>query len=114
MSSTHAHGHGHAVALEDLPGAAPDPTPGPTFVVGVVGILITIVTILFVTVLYHWSAEREIEHKVIERGFPEMDQLRARQRQQLTLRRDEQGKLVSIPIERAMSIVHTERQQQGR
>lgn len=110
MSSTHEHAN---VALEDLPGAAPDPTPGPTFAVGLMGVLITVVTILFVTILFRWSQERELEHKVVERGFPELQALVARQRAQLTERR-ENGKRVSLPIERAMSIVQTEMQQQGR
>jgi hypothetical protein len=104
-----SHAHDHAVALEDLPGAAPDPTPGPTFAVGLIGILVTIVVSLFVTVLYHWSARQEAEHKVLLRGHPELEALRARQLKQLETQRQD-GKLVSISIERAMSLVQAERQ----
>lgn len=110
MSHDHGHGHG-AVDLSDLPGAAPDPTPAPTFVAATVAILITVVTILFVMFLYHWAANREAEQKVIDRGHPELEALRLRHREQLGQARRENGKLVSIPIERAMELIQAEKRQ---
>lgn len=106
----HDHDHAHGAG-----GDEPDPKATPTFVTGVIGILITIITILFVTILYRHEARMERERQVIELEDPnpELRRLHERQLQDLRgqpreLKPGEPRK--GLPIERAMQLVAAEKQ----
>ncbi|MDG2477606.1 MAG: hypothetical protein P8M32_06885 [Phycisphaerales bacterium] len=54
----------HDAHLE-VSGDQEDPTPGPLWVVGVAGAVLTLVTVLGVTSIYYAAERAEVDHKVV-------------------------------------------------
>ena len=54
----------HDAHLE-VSGDQEDPTPGPLWVVGVAGAVLTLVTVLGVTSIYYAAERAEVDHKVM-------------------------------------------------
>lgn len=117
----HDHGHDHTAGAG---GEEPDPKATPMFVTGVVGILITIITCLFVTILYRHQARIEREVQVLNQADPNPEMRRHKELQQAELRGTPRvlgvakpGEVAplsttrkGIPIDRAMALVAAEKQ----
>ena len=80
-----------------------DPSAWSTFVVGVVGLLLAAVIVMLLEVVYHKTAKREFEEKIVKAVPAELYQLRADQLQQLA--GSDQGGTAVVPIEQAMQRV---------
>jgi hypothetical protein len=90
-----------------------DPKTSSTLIVGAVGVILLGVVILLLQVLFHRTAEAERWRKVVSQQPEQLRQLRTQQLDQLNSYRwvDEQGGVVTIPIERAMGLVVREHQE---
>ena len=98
---------------EHNPGDHDDPSPSPTLLVGVVGTLLLVATVMGTTALYYNVKAKEVFDEVIkpERVEP-VEHYRPQQAfldgPARWIERDEQGETVRafiIPIERAMELV---------
>jgi hypothetical protein len=83
---------------------------GPTAVVGILGVAVTIVMVTLLHSYYGHLFRREVDRKVIEQPAIAVDQVRADQLRQISEYRwvDAKSKTVAIPIDRAMELVVTE------
>ena len=105
----------HQVQHHDAEDRYPDPEPGLTWFVSIVGIVIFVATVLFGTwVYFHW-ATKENDLKIVDQPSREAAELRLDQEQQLveygryTLQIGEQKyDRIRIPISRAMEITVAE------
>jgi len=87
-----------------------DPAAGPTWVIGLVGVLLLVVAILVVAAVMYRSLALEFEQKVSAQAPEELEALRREQTARLTdpprweIRPDsgEGGRSLVIPIEQAM------------
>ena len=90
-----------------------DPVAGPTWLVGILGAILLVVSLLGLTALYYNVKAEELEGQVI--GLERLEVLELRRQQEALLagsprwiKRDEQGEEIEafiIPIERAMELV---------
>ena len=98
---------------EHNPGEHDDPTAGFTWLIGLVGVLLLVVIILWVTALYYNVKAGIFQRQVVNAPRLELLELRRPQEALLagpprSIERDEQGETVRayiIPIEQAMEIV---------
>ena len=89
-----------------------DPKSTPTLLVGAVGMILLMVTVLLVEVLFQRTSQAEIYRKVISEQPLELRQVQAEQLEQLNGYRwvsQSQG-VAAIPIERAIDLVVEEAQ----
>lgn len=89
-----------------------DPKSTPTLLVGAVGMILLMVTVLLVEVLFQRTSQAEIYRKVISEQPLELRQVQAEQLEQLNGYRwvsQPQG-VAAIPIERAIDLVVEEAQ----
>ncbi len=90
-----------------------DPSASSTWLVGFIGAVLLVVTMLGVTALYYNVKAQWVDEKVVKPNIDEPKELRARQEQRLTdpprwVERDDGGEVTRelvIPLERAMKIV---------
>ncbi len=90
-----------------------DPTPGLTWLMGLVGVLLLVVFVLGITALYYNVRAEMFQRQVVSAERLEVQELRREQEALLAgpprfVERDEQGETVTafiIPIEQAMEIV---------
>ena len=105
--------------FEHNPDDHDDPSAGPTWLMGGVGAILLVATVLSVTALYYNVKAVEVQDQVISRPILSVQQLRREQEQLLTaparwVPREEVSGTVQalvIPIERAMEIVIAEQGQ---
>ena len=102
---------------EHNPGDHEDPVPSSTWMVGIVGVIVLLVTIFGLTALLYRASGDELQEKVISRSFEEVGDLRESQEKLLHheagwIKRDipgtegkEQEDVFVIPIESAMELV---------
>lgn len=104
--------HDHEPEAELLEEAA-DPSPVPTGMIGLLGAVLLVVSLLVLTALYYNVKARQIGDVVVTPASEEILELRTAQRALLEgpprwVERDEQGRTVRalvIPVERAMELV---------
>ena len=94
-----------------------DPLPGPTWMVGFIGVVLLVVVVLGITALYYGAKQEDEIVKVVEAEPIELLVMRAQQSEQLHVTRWEEREEVDaegnpervralvIPIDRAMEIV---------
>ncbi len=90
-----------------------DPAASSTWLVGFIGVVLLVVTMLGVTALYYNIKAQRVDEKFVKPDINEPKNLRARQERLLNtparwVERDEGGEVtreLSIPLERAMKIV---------
>ena len=90
-----------------------DPTASSTSLVGFIGVVLLVVTMLGVTALYYNVKAKQVDEQVVQVGIDEPKKLRIQQEGRLTAparweERDEGGEVTReliIPLERAMKIV---------
>ncbi len=90
-----------------------DPASSSTWLVGFIGVVLLVVTMLGVTALYYNVKAQQVDEAVVKPDVDEPRNLRRQQERQLTLparwvERDEGGEVTReliIPLERAMKIV---------
>ena len=93
-----------------------DPAASSTWLVGFIGVVLLVVTMLGVTALYYNVKAAEVDTQVVQVEIDEVTDARARQELRLTdsphwEERDDSGEIVRalvIPIERAMELVVAE------
>jgi hypothetical protein len=102
---------------EHNPADHEDPLPGPTWMIGFIGVVLLIVIVLGITALFHdaWQADEEV--KVVDAEPVEMIALRRQQAAQLEAMRWEEREEIGldgqpttvralvIPIDRAMELI---------
>lgn len=99
--------------FEHNPGDHEDPLTGPSWYVGIVGVLILVAMLLGLTALYYNMVTEEEVEKVINSGREELEDLRREQSLYLTGPARWEERLVDgevvialiIPIEEAMELV---------
>ena len=90
-----------------------DPAASSTWLVGFIGVVLLVVTMLGVTALYYNVKASKEQDVVLDEPFIEVEKARARQERRLNtparwVERDEGGEVtreLAIPLERAMKIV---------
>lgn len=90
-----------------------DPAASSTWLVGFIGVVLLVVTMLGVTALYYNVKADQVDEAVLKPDINEPKKARARQERRLTAparweERDEGGEVtreLTIPLERAMKIV---------
>ena len=84
-----------------------DPDATSTLVVGIVGTILLVVTVVFVQGLYEKTNRAELAGKVVREAPAELRLLRVSQLERLETPRwiDKSKGIVAIPIDRAMEIV---------
>ena len=90
-----------------------DPAASSTWLVGFIGVVLLVVTMLGVTALYYNVKAQRVDVKVVQPEIDEPRKLRIQQEQQLTaparwVERDDGGEVtreLHIPLDRAMKIV---------
>ena len=89
-----------------------DPQPTPTLLVGAVGMVLLMVTVLLLEVLFQRTSQAEIYRKVISEQPLELRQVQAEQLEQLNGYRwvNEQEAVAAIPIDRAIDLIVEEAQ----
>ena len=93
-----------------------DPAASSTWLIGFIGAVLLVVTILGVTALYYNVKADQVDEKVVQVDIDEPNDLRDSQERRLTAsahweERDDGGEIVRqlvIPIERAMALVAAE------
>lgn len=101
---------------EHNPGDHDDPVAGPTWLVGVLGALVLVATLLGLTALYYNVKARMFTEQVVDKPVTAVQQLREQQRELLegephwVERRagDEVVRELVIPIDRAIELIATE------
>lgn len=101
------HDHADADSSFLLPADERDPNSSSTIYVGIVGILLLVLSFLGLQAMYRSFEHNETYTKVVSKRAQDAIELDRTQREQLTGYRivDKAKKTVSIPIERAMSIM---------
>ena len=99
MPDEHAH---TAVAADES-----DPKSTPTLLVGAVGMILLMVTVLLVEVLYQRTSQAEVYRKVISEQPLELRQVQAEQLEQLNGYRwvSQPEGVAAIPIDRAIDLI---------
>ena len=93
-----------------------DPSASSTWLIGFIGVVLLIVTMLGVTALYYNVKAVQVDAEVVKVDIDDVTNARARQERRLTdsahwEERDDGGEIVRelvIPIERAMELVAAE------
>jgi hypothetical protein len=90
-----------------ISGDGDDPRAAPTFLIGIIGTILVIVTIFLLEALYHNTIVAERERKDAANPPAQIRELDAAQRRMLSDYRviDAENDIVAIPIERAMELV---------
>jgi len=104
MPDEHAHA---AVEVDES-----DPRSTPTLLVGAVGMILLMVTVLLVEVLYQRTSQAEVYRKVISEQPLELRQVQAEQLEQLNGYRwvSQPEGVAAIPIDRAIDLIVEETQ----
>ena len=99
MPDEHAHA---AVEVDES-----DPQSTPTLLVGAVGMILLMVTVLLVEVLYQRTSQAEVYRKVISEQPLELRQVQAEQLEQLNGYRwvSQPEGVAAIPIDRAIDLI---------
>ncbi len=90
-----------------------DPVARPVALVGFLGAVLLLITLLGVTALYYNVKAEKVDQQVVRIEFPQIQKLRSRQEELLSgpprwIERDEQGDTVDafiIPIDRAIELI---------
>lgn len=94
--------------FEHNPGDHEDPLAGPTWLVGILGVVLLIIVVLGLVALYYNAQQVENAEKVITAKAQEVEQLTEQQRLRLQIPhqvRFEEEVATVIPIEDAMRVV---------
>lgn len=84
-----------------------DPRSTPTLLVGIVGLVLTMVLVLLLEVLYQRTTQAETYRKVVAEQPLELRQVQAQQLEQLNGYRwiNEQEGIAAVPIDRAIDLL---------
>ena len=95
--------------IEHNPGDHEDPLAGPTWTIGIIGVILLAVTLLGLAALFYSTADGEIDEKVLSVAGGTLDEMEAEQEARLTgvrlEKRVEGEDSLVIPIERAMELL---------
>jgi hypothetical protein len=90
-----------------------DPLPGPTWIIGILGVVLLSIIILGVTALFFNADTRMVDEKVTTQGYPQFESLKKEQLDRLAgpprivvvKENDKDVETVVIPIDDAMKMV---------
>lgn len=97
----------HVAPTGNLHDENPDPRAFSTVMVGLAGVLITVLVVIGLEVIYYRTAQAEITRKEIELVSPELEAMRQQQADRLDHYRwvDQEAGTVAIPIDRAIELI---------
>jgi hypothetical protein len=95
--------------FEHNPNDHEDPLAGPTWTIGIIGVILLAVSLLGLTALFYDRTDVELDVKVLEVPSAALDEMRATQNARLAgvrlEKRVAEEESIVIPIERAMEII---------